>query len=159
MRNIGTEEAGRLWLIPQSRHFNVQTGKNVRPQRGGGDLEHRKRSSSLLFWRSWHSLSAGHSIFNLATALVTTSNSSSNKTDCGGKSTASSRSMLAPHSSEEDNASAQPSLCFPRELTERTLLPDKQHTNCVYPHPKWIYFHSRPCSSRVPVLVERAMQQ
>ncbi len=101
-----------------------KSGKNGKPRHGGGDLEYRKRSSSLLFGCSWHSLSAEHSIFNLATALVITSNSSSNKTDCGGKLTASSRSTLAlPSSSEEDNTSTEPSFRTKETVSERASVP------------------------------------
>ncbi len=82
MRDFGTEEAGRIWLIPRPRHLSVQIGTKWITRRGGGDFNYRK--VHLLFGRSWCSFSAGHSIFNLATALVTTSNSSLNKTDCGG---------------------------------------------------------------------------
>ncbi len=65
-------------------------------------------------------------MFNLATALVTTSNSSSNKTDCGGKSTDSSRLALASSpSSEEDNTSAEPFLGVEENNSERAFVPKK----------------------------------
>ncbi len=59
-------------------------GKNGWTRHGGSDFERRKHSSNLLLGCSSCS-SSGQSMFILATARVTTSNSSSNWTDCSQK--------------------------------------------------------------------------
>lgn len=72
------------WKCVQRMAFSTistpQHGDWERKGRGGSDRDCRKRSSSLLFLAA-SCFTDGHSVFNLATVLVTTSSSSSKAGD------------------------------------------------------------------------------